>query len=225
MPARGEPNFGNERKGEMSDEQHVLNTSLQQIISEKENLNKKQKNIQMSTSYQAIAFAALLLALNAIMIEEAALTNIIIVVEVATLVLVCIMLVQFGSLGNEIAGILEDLEHSRTYHFSSPQERFLKTKPNPEVLNKVFDVKKNSLDKLFEKLGTFSNTWLVVTGGVASSLIVEIFKSNSIQLMPSLAILVSALLLWDVAQNLYGILNYELVKKTKDLAYWWLALI
>ena len=225
MPAEGKPDFRNDWERKRSDEQYVLKISLQQIVSEKETLNKKQKSILMSTIYQAVAFAAILLVLNALMVEEAVLTNIIVVVEMATLVLVCILLAQFNSLRGEIAGILGNLERSSTYHFLSNKERFLKTKPNPEVMNKVFDVRKNSVDKLFAKLGTFSNTWLVVTGGVTSSLIVEIFKSNNVQLVPSLVIVVSALLLWDIAQNLYGILNYELVKKTKDLAYWWLTLI
>ena len=126
---------------------------------------------------------------------------------------------QFDSLRREIRATLPQIDQqSEPFDHRSQSDV---NKQNIEILAKLYDVNKNTIDKLFDKLGTFSNTWLVVSGGIATSFLIEIFKSESLSLLSALDLIVCSALLWSIAQDLYGILNYELVKKTKDLAYWW----
>lgn len=215
---------GRERRDNKTDEreQYILTKTLAQIYEEKKALNKKENGNKGQTILQAFVLTSILAVANVLMVIGSEFTENAIFVEVGTFILVLILLTQFNSLRGEINATTEDPDMSEAHRKLVGDYYFPHLRS--ELLSKVFDVRKNTIDKLFEKLGTFSNTWLVVTGGVASSLLVEIFKSSSIELYPSIAIIVSALLLWDIAQNLYGILDYELVKKTKDLAYWWIAL-
>jgi hypothetical protein len=127
---------------------------------------------------------------------------------------------QYISLKGEIANITIDLENTETYHaLMNNKEYHPAINSNPEIICKIFDVRKNLLDRLFGKLKTFSNSWLLVTGGVVSALFFEILRTNAIQPLSALTIVVCAVLLWCIAQNLYGRLNYALVRKTKDLAF------
>ncbi len=204
------------------DEKYILRKTLFQIYEEKENLNKKQKENKGQTLLQALTFIIVLSGLNLLILEQGQFFGTFILVELATIILILVLYTQFTTLREEIKEILGELESTNSFPGLMKDQNF-EFETHPELLTKVYDVRKNTIDKMFEKLGTFSNTWLVLTGGLASSLIVEIFKSSTNELYPSLAIVVCALLLWDIAQNLYGILNYELMKKTKDLAYWWIA--
>jgi hypothetical protein len=77
---------------------------------------------------------------------------------------------------------------------------------------------------MFDRLKTFSNTWSAVAAGVVLTGLIAILVSATIEAYSILVILITALLIFDTAQNLQGGLNYELVKKTKDLAFWWIAL-
>ena len=97
-------------------------------------------------------------------------------------------------------------------------------KQHIELYGKIFDVKQNTINKMFDRLKTFSKTWLVVTAGMVSTVLISILVSTTLDAYSILAMVVTALLVFDVSQNLYGWLNYELSKKTKDLAFWWIAL-
>jgi len=139
------------------------------------------------------------------------------VVETATFVLIVVLIVQFDSLMGEIESILSEPYDSRR------KNRSFILFP-PLRLNKIFDVRKNTLDKLFDKLDTFSKTWLAVSGGIGSAFIVEIFKQGTASLS-TLLIILCAILIWGTAQDLYGILNYKLAVKTKDLELFYLELM
>jgi hypothetical protein len=147
------------------------------------------------------------------------------IVEIAGILLILILVMRYFSLRGEIAKITTDLESLETYNeIYSKETEFLMRKQHLELYGKIFDVKKNTIDKMFDRLKTFSNTWLAVTGGVVSTVLISILSSTTIDAYSVLVILVTALLIFDVSQNLYGGLNYELGKKTKDLAFWWIAL-
>jgi hypothetical protein len=191
-----------------------------QINMEKERLDKKEKFNKIIASSETLLIIALLLFFDSLTIKANQFTSVITFTEVATSVLIAILFTQFYSLKGEIEETSTNKDMLEAQNILFGNNYF-----PPESLSKIFDVRKNTIDKLFDKLGTFSNTWLVVTGGVASSLIVAIFESNKIELYPSIAIIMSALLLWNIAQSLYGILDYELMKKTKDLANWWITLL
>jgi len=89
---------------------------------------------------------------------------------------------------------------------------------------KLYDVQKNTIDKLFDKLSTFSKTWLLVSGGIFSSIIIDILNTK-INIFTELLIISCSCILWGYSQDSYGILNYELVKNTKELSLWWIKVI
>ena len=200
---------------------------LQQIVSEKRGLEKNQKIIRtlgvtvFTIIVTTLAYLNLSVMTNLITISPLAL-----VVEIGVIILVLILVAQYVSLRGEMAKITVGLESLGLYYdIYSKKIEFPMREQHLELYGKIFDLKKNTVDKLFDKLKTFSNTWLVVAGGLVSTVFVEVFKYSTIQFYSVLVILAAALLIFDVAQSLYCGLNYELIKKTKDLAFWWIALV
>jgi hypothetical protein len=200
---------------------------LQRIAAEKRGLEKNQKINRNLGIIVFIIIATTLAYLNlSMMMNLITISQLALIVEIGAILLVLILIMQYVSLRGEIAKITMGLENLETYNeiFSNKIE-FPTRKQHVELYGKIFDVKKNTIDKLFDKLKTFSNTWLAVAGGLFSTVLIEIFKSSTIEPYSILVISVTVLLVFDAAQNLYGGLNYELVKKTKDLAFWWIALV
>ena len=221
---------GYDRESKVKDEEFqraAIKITLLQIAEEKkeiENNRKANRNLGIVVS-AIIAFA--LIDLNLLMVfNYVALSPLALIVEGAAVFLLLILIVQYSSLKGEIEKLTMNLERLITYNaIHTNTMEFPMRNREPELYGKAFDVKKNTIDKLFEKLKTFANTWLVVAGGLVTSILIEVFKSSNIEVYSTLAIIVTAILVWDIAQNCYGILNYELVKKTKDLAFWWIALV
>jgi hypothetical protein len=137
-------------------------------------------------------------------------------VEVGTAFIVFVLLAQAYSLSREIRALLPTAKE--LIHSSVPTAK-------AEVLVKLYDVNKNTIDKLFDKLKTFSNTWLAVSGGIASSLFVEIIKSETLNSVSAMVLIACSILVWSLAQDLYGILNFGLVRTTKDLSFWWTSTV
>ena len=193
---------------------------LKQLIVQRRKIEKEQKNsakIGLSLTW-IICVTLIYLAFYRVP------TDIAFVMGIGTLILAAVLIVQAHSLIREIRSIVPRVDEW-TYMLDPSVRVGRIEEVDVKILSKVYDVNKNIIDKLFEKLKTFSNTWLVVSGGIASTLLIEIFKSEGFDVHSALILIICSVLVWDIAQNLYGILNYELLKKTKDLSYWWLAII
>jgi hypothetical protein len=195
---------------------------LKQLVVMREKLEKEEKKSVINMSFLISIIASFLIGLTYDSILTFKLSIMAFVVEIGTVFLIAILVLQFDSLRREIKSIILDLRQFRNIFGD-----IMRTSPSTEleikVLSKLYDVSKNTLDKLFEKLKTFSNTWLVVSGGIASTLLIEIFKSQTLDLYSALILMACSAILWCIAQDAYGILNYELAKKTKDLAIWWIT--
>jgi len=90
-----------------------------------------------------------------------------------------------------------------------------------ETIKIAQNIQKNVLDKLFEKLKTFSTTWLAVTGTLLTSVIIESILNQTIFDFFEKGFLISGcLLLWCFTQNAYGIINYSLLLKSNELLRW-----
>jgi hypothetical protein len=143
------------------------------------------------------------------------------VVIIAFLFFEFILLVQVDSLRREIRSLLPEFEEDFRSSPLSPTIRYR----HFSVLTKLYDVHKNALDKLFDKVKLLSTTWLVVSGGFASTSLVDLYKSSYFDWRSNLIILCCSGVLWSTAQDAYGVLNYELAKQVKDLALWWINII
>jgi hypothetical protein len=228
-----------------SNQKMILKKVLNGIVAEKRELESKRKanrNFGLTVFTiiaTALAYQNVSMMMNLITISQLALT-----VEIGAILLILILIKQYVSLRGEIDKTTIKLENLETYaniysdkmtlglenletakHIYSNKSDFPIGKWHRKLYGKIFDVKKNTIDKLFDKLKTFSNTWLAIAGGLVSTILIEGFKYYTIDFHSVLVISLTALLIWDLAQNLYGSLNYELVKKTKDLAFWWIALV
>lgn len=195
---------------------------LKQLVVLRGKLEEEEKKSVITMSSLVFIVACFLISLTYSSILTLRLSTVAFVMETGTAFFIAILVLQFDSLRREIKSIVLELSEFRKVFGG-----LVRTSPSSEleikVLSKVYDVNKNTIDKLFEKLKTFSNTWLVVSGGIASTLLIEVLKSQTIDLYSALILITSAVLLWSIAQDLYGILNYELAKKTKDLAIWWVT--
>lgn len=199
---------------------------LKQLIIQKRKLEDEQRTLRYRALGRALFFSvtALLVYLNFDVRLAVRVSVVAVVVGFGTLLFMSILVTQFDSLRREIRSILPSIGENR-YPFNPSKRRSSVSEVDVKILSKVYDVNKNTIDKLFEKLKNFSNTWLVVAGGIASTLLIEIFKSEVLDVYSALVLIICSAFLWGLAQDLYGILNYELAKKTKDLAYWWIATV
>jgi len=204
----------------------IVKKVLRRIAAEKSGLDRNQKHSRTVGLAVFTVIATIFFYLNlSIVMNLIVISPLALIVEIAGILMILILLMQYFSLRGAIAKVTLNLENLETYNeIYSKETEFLMRKQHLELYGKIFDVKKTTIDKMFDRLKTFSNTWLVVTGGVASTGLINILNSTTIDAYSVLVILVTALLIFDLAQNLYGGLNYELVKKTKDLAFWWIAL-
>ena len=195
---------------------------LKQLVIMRGKLDEEQKKSARIMSFLAFSIASFLVALTLNSIWIYGLSTIAFVVEIGTVFFVAILILQFDSLRREIKTIILELGEFHSI-FGDLGRVSPTTELEIEVLSKLYDINKNAIDKLFEKLKTFSNTWLVVSGGIASTLLIEILKSQTLEPYFSLMLIACSALLWCIAQDAYGILNYELAKKTKDLSIWWIT--
>jgi len=193
---------------------------LRQLIVQRIRIRKEQK---MSAKI-GFLFTGCICVLLIYLTYYRVLTDVAIVIEIGTLLFAAILIIQADSLMREIRSIVPRVDELTYMHDPSVRVGHIK-EVDVKILSKVYDVNKNTIDKLFEKLKTFSHTWLAVSGGIASTLLIEIFKSESVNVYSALILIICSILVWDIAQNLYGLLNYELLKKTKDLSYWWIATV
>lgn len=197
---------------------------FQQIKNERYELEREERRSLVIASCIILSIGFILSCLTFYGSRMVTFSIVTFVVEIGTMLFIVILITQFDSLRREIKRILPSLKRP-DYPFN-PSERSGSTQDREiQIFSKVYDVNKNTIDKLFDKLKTFSNTWLAVSGGVASTLLIEIFTSETLDYYSALTLITCSAFLWSVAQNLYGILNYELAKKTKDLAYWWIATV
>jgi hypothetical protein len=139
------------------------------------------------------------------------------IILIGTLIFSTILLVQVASLNREIPGILPEFSPE---HPENGSKMLYVRGVNQRMLDKIHDVHKNVIDKFFEQLKTFSNTWLAISGGIASSMFAQILTSGSFEFYLNLIILTCGAFIWSIAQTSYRVLNYNLMKKTKDLALW-----
>jgi hypothetical protein len=199
---------------------------LQRIAVEKGELERNQKSSRNAVIAVFTVIATIFFYLNvSVIMNLIVISKLALIVEISGILLILISLMQYFSLRGEIAKITSDLESLETYkEIYSKETEFLMRKQHLELYGKIFDVKKNTINKMFDRLKTFSNTWLAVTAGIVSTALITILVSTAIDAYSILIIAVTTLLVFDVSQNLYGWLNYELSKKTKDLAFWWIAL-
>ena len=193
---------------------------------EKGELDRNQKGSRNGGIVVFTVIAAIFFYLNlSIILNLIEISRLALIVEISGIVLILISLIRYFSLRGEITKITSDLESLETYkEIYSKETEFLMRKQHIELYGKIFDVKNNAINKMFDRLNTFSKTWLAVTGGIVSIVLISILGSTTIDAYSVLFMVITALLVFDVSQNLYGWLNYELSKKTKDLAFWWIAL-
>jgi len=205
----------------------IVKKVLQGIVVEKEELKNNQKS-SMNTGIIVFTVVATIFAylnisaiLNLIAISKLAL-----IVEIGGILLIFILLMQFLSLKGTISRITTSLEDLKVYdEIYNKDSIFLMRKNHLPLYGNIFNVKKDTIDKTFDRLNNFSNTWLAIAGGVISTVFVSILTSTVIDAYSVLVITVTATLIFCVSINLHGWLNYELSKKTKDLAFWWIALV
>lgn len=204
----------------------IVKKVLQRIAVEKGELERNQKSSRNAGIAVFTVVATIFFYLNLSIIRNLiVISRLALIVEIVGILLILISLMRYFSLRGEITKITSDLESLETYNeIYSEETEFLMRKQHLELYGKIFDVKKNTINKMFDRLKTFSNTWLAVTGGIVATLLITILTSTMIDAYSVLVIVVTALLIFGVSQNLYGWLNYELSKKTKDLAFWWIAL-
>ena len=204
----------------------IVKKVLQRIAVEKGELERNQKNSRNAGIAVFTVIATIFFYLNvSIIMDLIVISKLALIVEISGILLILISLMRSSSLRGEIAKITSDLESLETYkEIYSKETEFLMRKQHIELYGKIFDVKQNTINKMFDRLKTFSKTWLVVTAGMVSTVLISILVSTTLDAYSILAMVVTALLVFDVSQNLYGWLNYELSKKTKDLAFWWIAL-
>ncbi len=191
---------------------------------QKYELEKEEKKSAIVASLLVSSIGLVLYYLNSHAIRTLSLSTVAFVVEIGTVFFIFILVLQFDSLRREIKKILPELDE-REYPFNPSARGDRVTELDIKILSKMYDINKNTIDKLFAKLETFSKTWLAVSGGIASTLLIEIFKSEALDPFSALILITCAAFLWSIAQDLYGILNYKLAKKTKDLAIWWITTI
>jgi hypothetical protein len=191
---------------------------LEQIVKQEEKLRNEQRKSAVIATMVVSAVLLFLACLDYVGLGTSSLSPIAFVVEVGTFLIVLVLLAQGYSLSRETRTLLPAVKEWNSYQGTHPS---VHVKTKAEVLVKLYDVNKNTIDKLFEKLQTFSNTWLAVSGGIASSLFVEIIKSETLNSLSAMVLIACSVLVWSLAQDIYGILNYGLVRTTKDLSFWW----
>lgn len=204
----------------------IVKKVLRRIAAEKSGLDRNQKTSRNAGIAVFTVIATIFFYLNvSIIMNIIAISPLALMVEIAGVLLLLILLMQYFSLRGAITKITLNLENLETYNeIYSKETEFLMRKQHLELYGNIFDVKKTTIDKMFDRLKTFSNTWSAVAAGVVSTGLIATLISATIEAYSILVILITALLIFDIAQNLHGGLNYELVKKTKDLAFWWIAL-
>jgi hypothetical protein len=205
---------------EQSDDSRVY--LLEQIVKQEKKLWNEQRKSAIIATMVVSAVLLFLAILNYVGLRTSSLSPIAFVVEVGTFLIVLVLLAQGYSLSRETRTLLPTVKEWISYHGIHSS---VPVKTKAEVLVKLYDVNKNTIDKLFEKLQTFSNTWLAVSGGIASSLFVEIVKSETLNSLSAMVLIACSVLVWSLAQDLYGILNYGLVRTTKDLSFWWTSTV
>lgn len=203
----------------------MIDQLLRQLQDQKDQLEREKKRVRMVGISLIYGIAVILTCFALLSIIEQSnvmprVPPMVFIAVVGMLIFTTILISQFDSLRREIQSIISGMEDKN--NLFNPSNRARQTNERDLIiLNKVYDGHKNTIDKLFEKLKTFSNTWLVVAGGIASTLIIEIFKSGEIDIFSGVSLVACSSLLWSIAQHLYGMLNYELVSKTKELAQWY----
>lgn len=181
---------------------------LKQIEYQKKKLEEEKRKSLIGSLFATTAVFAILALVIFSQIQMARFTVTAVIVEVGTIAFVPILVSQYQLLKKEIGSILPDI----SFH-STPSSRYYSSLGggSQKKLEKIYDVNKNTLDKLFDKLKTFSTTWLAVAGGFGSTVFAEILRVRADLTTALVSILCSALI-WSITQNLYGILNYDLAK-------------
>ena len=205
----------------------IVKKVLQGISVEKEELKKNQKSslnigiIVFTVVVTVFVYLNISTILNFIAISKLAL-----IVEIGGILLIFILIMQFLSLKGAISKITTSLESLKAYNEVYNEDSvFLTRKQHLLLYGSIFDVKKDTINKTFDRLNNFSNTWLAISAGVILAALVSFLISTTIDAYSVLVIAITAILIFCVSQNLHGWLNYELSKKTKDLAFWWIALV
>jgi hypothetical protein len=226
LPRKPEETTDSDNFDEEAYQKVIVKKVLQRIAVEKGELERNQKSSRNAGIAVFTVIATIFFYLNvSIIMNLIVISKLALIVEISGILLILISLMRYFSLRGEIAKITSDLESLETYkEIYSKETEFLMRKQHLELYGKIFDVKQNTINKMFGRLKTFSKTWLAVTGGIVSTALISILISTTIDAYSILVIAVTALLMFDVSQNMYGWLNYELSKKTKDLAFWWIAL-
>lgn len=178
-----------------------------QIILQRAKIRKEEKKSFSLGLLLIIVVSCLLVYLTFDIRFAIKVSTITVIVESGALILIIILLIQFDSLRREILSIFPSVEEQESIMNPSRKRPYYDLK----FLSKVYDVNKNTLDKLFGKLKTFSGTWLAVSGGLASAFVVEIFKLQIVDYYSAFALIIIPVFSARVRQTSFSTENSRCV--------------